>query len=335
MMREWKYSLRVCVSLPRLSRIYGISGGKAAIEDEYARRLLRLSKQTLGQGEVAELKNSLDVIRQETERQAGQHLTLSVSIKKELEGPVAEFAIEKTFKQKQVNETYVAKAKERYEQDCHRVNSYTAQQGLVQGKELEKIGLKLERAQGTIESNKRDYQNFTRALADTVARWDKEWKTYCDQCQDLEEERLEFMKDNIWAYANASCEAIRLALERLDVEKDIEYFVSNHGTGSAIPEPPPFINYSSAEPTPIKPASRPANFARATNRPQSYMSKLAPAPNVAEDEPSDPGTAGIGAGHSRSGSRSHMGANDTGISLVQQPSSLPFNAGQHAPTLPP
>jgi hypothetical protein len=40
----------------------------------------------------SELKNALDVVRQETERQAGQHLTLSVSIKKELEGPVSEFA---------------------------------------------------------------------------------------------------------------------------------------------------------------------------------------------------------------------------------------------------
>lgn len=73
----------------------------------------------------------------------------------------------------------------------------------MQGKDLEKVHLKLERAQSTVDTNKRDYQNFTRALADTVARWDKEWKSFCDQCQDLEEERLEFMKDNVWAYANA------------------------------------------------------------------------------------------------------------------------------------
>jgi prophage DNA circulation protein len=112
-------------------------------------------------------------------------------------------SVEKTFKQKQLNETYVAKAKERYEQDCHRVNAYTAQQSLVQGRDLEKVTTKLERAQSTVETNKRDYQNFTRALADTVARWDSEWKAFCDQSQDLEEERLEFMKDNIWAYANA------------------------------------------------------------------------------------------------------------------------------------
>jgi Holliday junction resolvase RusA-like endonuclease len=117
--------------------------------------------------------------------------------------PQYQASVEKTFKQKQLNETYVAKAKERYEQDCHRVNSYTAQQSLVQGRDLEKVTMKLERAHSTVETNKRDYQNFTRALADTVTRWDSEWKAFCDQCQDLEEDRLEFMKDNVWAYANA------------------------------------------------------------------------------------------------------------------------------------
>lgn len=102
-----------------------------------------------------------------------------------------------------MHETYVAKAKERYETDCHRINSYTAQQSMVQGRDLEKIIQKLERVQSTVETNQRDYQNYARALADAVGKWDKEWKNFCDTCQDLEEERLEFMKDNVWAYANA------------------------------------------------------------------------------------------------------------------------------------
>ncbi|KIM31487.1 hypothetical protein M408DRAFT_65060 [Serendipita vermifera MAFF 305830] len=328
---------------------------RAAIEEEYARKLVRLSKQSLGQGEIAELRNSLDVVRQETERQAGQHLTLSITIRKELENSAAEFAakqahhrktfqapIEKTYKQKQQNEHYVAKAKERYEQDCHRVNSYTAQRALAQGKELEKIQLRLERAQSTVEGNKRDYQNFTRALADTVARWDKEWKTFCDQCQDLEEERLEFMKDNIWAYANAvstvcvnedeSCEAVRVALERLEVEKDIEYFIINHGTGSAIPEPAPFISYTAADPTPLKPMTRVANFARSTNRPQSFMAKLATPHTPADEEPAGSGNAGVGA-HSRGNSYGHLTGQDTG---PPPPAQLPPLGGPSpGPSIPP
>jgi hypothetical protein len=84
-----------------------------------------------------------------------------------------------------------------------RINSYTAQLGLVQGKDAERIHLKLERAQQTVIQNERDFANFARALADTVAKWEQDWKVFCDSCQDLEQDRLEFTKDNMWAYANA------------------------------------------------------------------------------------------------------------------------------------
>lgn len=329
---------------------------RAAIEDDYAKRLVRLSKQPLGQGEIGELKNSLDVLRQETERQAGQHLSLAISIRKELEAPANEFlakqahhkktyqnSIEKTYKAKQMNEGYVAKARDRYEQDCHRINSFTAQQSLVQGRELDKVTIKLERAQGTIEANKRDYQNFTLALAETVSRWDKEWKDFCDRCQDLEEDRIEFLKDNVWAYANAvstvcvhedeSCESIRLSLERLDVPKDIETFITNHGTGSAIPEAPPFINYSSPEPTPARPPVRQANFERSSTRPQSIMSP-AISQVQREEEPVDAGEAGVGAKHARGASGSYIGTQETGAGSIlshQAPPTLPPSSMQGGP----
>jgi hypothetical protein len=40
-------------------------------------------------------------------------------------------------------------------------------------------------------------------LADTTQKWEQDWKAFCDSCQDMEELRMEFMKDNMWAYANA------------------------------------------------------------------------------------------------------------------------------------
>ena len=33
--------------------------------------------------------------------------------------------------------------------------------------------------------------------------WESEWKDFCDECQDLEEKRVEFIKDIMWTYANA------------------------------------------------------------------------------------------------------------------------------------
>jgi len=134
----------------------------------------------------------------------------------ELEGQVAAFtakqqqhkkvyqaAIEKEYGIKQTREQHAAKAREKYESDCVRINSYTAQSTLVQGKDLEKIHLKLERAQQTVQVNENDYVQFTRVLQETMQKWEQDWKAFCDCCQDLEEERMEFMKDNMWAYANA------------------------------------------------------------------------------------------------------------------------------------
>jgi hypothetical protein len=163
-----------------------------------------------------ELRNSIDTIRMETEHQAAFHHTLSQQIRSELEAPTTAFLadqhqhkktyqsfIEKEFKTKQTQESYVNKAREKYEQDCVRINSFTAQASLVQGKDLEKINLKLERTQQTVQTNEREFANFAKALAETVHKWEQDWKGFCDSCQDLEESRMEFMKDHLWAYANA------------------------------------------------------------------------------------------------------------------------------------
>lgn len=172
----------------------------------------------------------------------------------------------------------------------------------MQGKDLEKIHLKLERAQQTVQVNENDYAQFTRVLQETMQKWEQDWKSFCDSCQDLEEERMEFMKDNMWAYANAvstvcvsddevrvrlpalllpspvtyrfyllqSCEKMRLALEQMEPEKEMENFVRDYGTGNTIPEPPTFINYANTDAPPVnhnRIVTRPVLFARTSQRP--------------------------------------------------------------------
>ncbi|KIJ95110.1 hypothetical protein K443DRAFT_683294 [Laccaria amethystina LaAM-08-1] len=293
---------------------------RASIEEEYAKRLTKLSKMVLGRDEIGELRSSLNAVKFETERQSGFHLNLAQQIRSDLESPAAAFhtrqlqhkkvvqgAIEKDFKTKQTQETYVNKAREKYEGDCMRINSFTAQSSLVQGKDLEKINIKLERAQQTVQINERDFANFSKALQDTVHKWEQAWKVFCDQCQDLEEERMEFMRDNMWAYANCvstvcvaddeSCEKMRLALERMEAEKDMENFVRDYGTGNQIPDPPTFVNYNTPDAVPSsssRTSSRPAQFVRATQR-------ELPLRNIAEPDSEEPvvNTAGIGAGGGR------------------------------------
>ncbi|KAI0669576.1 hypothetical protein C8Q78DRAFT_1070680 [Trametes maxima] len=290
---------------------------RAAIEEQYAKRLAGLARLALGRDEIGELRASLDTLKQETEKQAHSHLLVAQAIRNDLEGSTSVFLgkqqqhkrgiqaqIEKEFKTKQTQEGYVSRAREKYEADCVRINSYTAQSTLIQGRDLEKVHLKLERAQQTVQANQRDYANFARALHDTLQKWEQSWKAFCDSCQDMEEDRIEFMKDNMWAYANAvstvcvsddeSCEKLRLALEQLEVDKDMENFVRDYGTGNQIPDPPPFIDYSSPDAQPAsqqRPSVRPANFGRQSQRPR----QIPPQQPEPEEEPVNMTGVGTGA----------------------------------------
>ncbi|KAF5322381.1 hypothetical protein D9619_001607 [Psilocybe cf. subviscida] len=289
---------------------------RAIIEEDYAKRLAKLAKIALGRDEIGELRNSLDAIKLETERQANFHLGLAQQIRSELEAPTTNFnkrqqqhhksnqtGIEKEFKNKQIQETYVNKAREKYENDCMRINSYTAQSQLVQGKDLEKITLKLERTQGTVQANQREFANYAKALQDTVQKWEIDWKAFCDSCQDMEEHRLEFMKDILWAYANAvstvcvsddeSCEKIRVALEQMEPDRDMEHFVREYGTGNQIPDPPAFVNYQAEDSIPsasARPTCRISQFARASTREYPLRQPSMPP----EEEPMN--FTGVGAG---------------------------------------
>lgn len=268
---------------------------RALIEEDYAKRMAKLSKQALGRDEIGEMRACIDSLKAETDKQASFHQLLAQQMRTDMENVVNEFhtkqqqfkkitqaTIERQHKAKQVQENYVQKAKEKYEFDCQKINSYTAQSSLVQGKELEKVQVKLQRAEQTVQANERDFASFTKALAETTAKWELDWRAFCDKCQDMEETRMDFLKDVMWAYANSvstvcvsddeSCERLRLSLEQLETPRDMENFVNRYGTGAMIPYPPQFVSYTDSEngrPSSSQlPPDRMAQFVRISNRPR-------------------------------------------------------------------
>ncbi|EMD32962.1 hypothetical protein CERSUDRAFT_118390 [Gelatoporia subvermispora B] len=331
---------------------------RAMIEEQYAKRLASLAKFTLGRDEIGEMRASFEVLRQETEKQAAFHNQVAQQIKADLEGQTTAFlnkqqqhkktfqaAIEKEFRTKQTQESYVNKAREKYETDCMRINALTAQATLMQGKDLEKNQIKLDRAQQTVQANERDFANFSRALQDTVQKWEQDWKMFCDSCQDLEEERLEFMKDNMWAYANAvstvcvaddeSCEKLRLALEQLEPDKDMENFVRDYGTGSAMPDPPHFVNYASPDAVPSssqRPTTRPANFVRSSQRTRPAPSPVQQQPPPLEPEPEPINMTGVGAATRRPDSVAEPARSQSRASTRTGQQSIMSNGHAPAPT---
>ncbi|KAL5627952.1 hypothetical protein BROUX41_002700 [Berkeleyomyces rouxiae] len=239
---------------------------RASIEDEYARRLLSLCKKPLGSQEMGGLKLSMDTLRGEVEAMAKQHQNIAAQMKSELEEPLSAFAgamkerrkivqngIEKLLKTKMQQTQHVNKTRDRYEQECLKIKGYLAQGHMVMGQEERKNKAKLEKTQIALASSNSEYETAVRVLEETTARWNREWKSAADKFQDLEEERLDFTKSSLWAFANiastvcvtddASCEKIRLSLEKMDVEKDIVSFITERGTGQEIPDPPKYINF--------------------------------------------------------------------------------------------
>lgn len=265
---------------------------RADLEEEYSKKLFAISRKALGSVEMGSLRTALDVARGETEHMGKQHAMIAAQMRSECEEPLAAFAggikerrkivqngIEKLIKTKQHQTAVVTKCRDRYEQDCLRIKGYLAQGHMVMGQEERKNKAKLEKTQINMASNSQDYEAAVKVLEDTTGRWNKEWKAACDKFQDLEEERLDFTKSSLWAFANiastvcvsddSSCEKVRLALENCEVEKDIANFIRVCGTGQEIPDPPRYINFAKEDCDSASEASEDdysvAQFPRATN----------------------------------------------------------------------
>jgi hypothetical protein len=247
---------------------------------------MSLCRKSLGSQEMGSLKHSLDTVRGEVESIAKQHQNIAAQMKTELEEPLAAFAggmkerrkivqntVEKLLKIK-IQQTQLvnkvcmlgymslpdvlanplaAKTRDRYEQECLKIKGYLAQGHMVMGQEERKNKAKLEKTQINLATSNTEYENAVKALEETTARWNREWKAAADKFQDLEEERLDFTKNSLWTFANiastvcvsddASCEKIRLSLEKMEVEKDIMHFIKERGTGQEIPDAPKYINF--------------------------------------------------------------------------------------------
>ncbi|KAJ7048843.1 SH3 domain-containing protein [Mycena amicta] len=284
-------------SMQSMRELEGFWKERAAIEEEYAKRLLGLAKMVIGKEETGELRSALDMLIFETEVQGTAHLQFASLVRNELLAPTNERVekqnadeaqllspLEARFKTKSSAEAAVSKAREKYESNCLRLASYTQQMSVNTAKDVERLQMKIRKSRETVESNERELSIAVNAIREATVRWQEDWKEFCDISQDVEEERMDFVKDAVWGYANAvstlcvsddqSCERIRVALDQVDAYQDIEAFVEEYGTGNSIPEPPSWVPFSSSSSntntnakTTNGSSTRPARFARISNRP--------------------------------------------------------------------
>ncbi|KAL1914915.1 uncharacterized protein VTP21DRAFT_7831 [Calcarisporiella thermophila] len=231
--------------------------GRIKIEEDYGRQLLKLAKSPLGRDEIGTLRCSLDTVRDELEAVGRSHLDLASQMRLQLERPLCEFMmiqrdkrkiqqtkVEKTRRHKQLHTSYVNKAKEKHEAEITRCKDIEAQVKSSSGRDLEKIEVKLLKCRQNVRSTEKEYKSALEGQKAALKKWKTDWTAACNQYQEMEEERITYLRSYLWNYANIlstvcvsddeSCERIRSVLEKCDIEKDILMFVKEKGTGAGL-----------------------------------------------------------------------------------------------------
>ncbi|KAG0037671.1 Proline-serine-threonine phosphatase-interacting protein 2 [Podila clonocystis] len=239
--------------------------GMAALEEEYGKKLLKLSKSPLGKDELGSLRDSLDVVRYEIEATGKSHIELANKMRDQLENALAEFnngqkdkrklhqvSIDRTFRNKQLYLQQLVKAKEKYDAECIRTKGLSAAKMNLVGKELDKVSLKMEKTELASRAADVEYQASIRQLTEINDKWIVEWRTACDKFQLLEEQRIDYVRTCLWNYANIisstcvaddeSCERIRSSLEVCDVNQNLQSFIEASATGDETPDIPTYLS---------------------------------------------------------------------------------------------
>ncbi|KAI8614456.1 hypothetical protein BC830DRAFT_1169424 [Chytriomyces sp. MP71] len=241
---------------------------RAAIEEEFGKRLAKLAKTFTTTEEMGTLRESLDLVKSELETSARAHLDIANEIRLQLEKPTMDFLasqsvvrkthhanMERRLKAKAQMHSNAQKAGAKYVSKCREVDQLAVPQPNLPPKDAEKLQMRLEKAQQQANQNDLDYVSAVERLADAHARWEEDFRVTCNEFQKLEEERIDYLRGRLWAYANIistlcvsddeSCERIRGSLEKCSVAKDLALFLDMSSTGTLVPQPLQYVNYYS------------------------------------------------------------------------------------------
>ncbi|EPX74819.1 cell division control protein Cdc15 [Schizosaccharomyces octosporus yFS286] len=253
-------------SLSTLDAINKFYSRRAAIEREYASNLKELVSSTPKFEEYGTTYQNMESLKTETRSMSQAHSDVSNQIEKELlekvnayitqteqQKSLATDAIEELYQQKTALEIDLSEKYDAYEYSANKLNSYLKLASKFTGRELDKHNLKVRQAALTVQRTEKEYRETNKLLCTVTQDWVDRWTEICDAFQHIEEYRLEFLKTNMWSYANIistacvkddeACERIRLTLEKTNVADDITLLIQKEATGTKIPTFPEEHNY--------------------------------------------------------------------------------------------
>ncbi|KAM8781232.1 proline-serine-threonine phosphatase-interacting protein 2 isoform 1-T2 [Rhynchonycteris naso] len=243
---------------------------RASIEEKYGKDLLSLSrKKPCGQSEINNLKRALEVFKQQVDSVAQCHIQLAQMLREEakkieefrekqkLQRKKTEFIMDAVHKQKSSQFKKTMDAKKNYEQKCR--DKDEAEQAvqrnanLVNTKQQEKLFVKLAASKTAAEDADKAYMLQINTLDKVREEWQSEHIKACEVFEAQEYERIKVFRNALWLHVNQlsrQCvtsddmyEEVRKSLEKCNIEKEIEYFVTQRKTGQTPPAPIMYENF--------------------------------------------------------------------------------------------
>ncbi|XP_059170549.1 proline-serine-threonine phosphatase-interacting protein 1-like [Physella acuta] len=235
---------------------------RSKLEADYSKSLSSLSKCFKQRDEVGVLEATLNKLKQELEARANHHThaanqfqqkadlvkkfkdeqTISRKAKEESLQKVQSTKITQLNKTIQLEKTYNRKCSER---DTAKATLKDMNANTTPQKDIEKARKNAAKSDDEAEKADTTYKSAVMVLADYTVQWENEMKTTCQTIQLLDEDRLKFLREEIWETLNIdsglalkidmSCEEVRDILEKCDIVSDIQAFIVKDGTGETHP----------------------------------------------------------------------------------------------------
>ncbi|KAL0135554.1 hypothetical protein V8B55DRAFT_1548377 [Mucor lusitanicus] len=222
-----------------LEMIYSIYVERSAMEQEFGQRLLALSrdqearKDDKAQGVVA----AYHAVSEELKQTATTHLELSDRLKHQ----VATECQNKLTEYRGLLSKWTAVLEELYQDRKEK----TMELLKIRAKYLKEHDIAKGQSTPTMEALKNQYKTMVIKVDEVAQEWNSTWREACEVLEAMEEDRVEFLKNNVWEYANLAsatllvqdecCENIRKQLEVCHVEQEIERCIALYATGSKMP----------------------------------------------------------------------------------------------------
>ncbi|KAI8575189.1 hypothetical protein K450DRAFT_262956 [Umbelopsis ramanniana AG] len=224
---------------------------RALAAEEYSRKLQRIQKSKVAKDDTGNVKKSLQSAQEDAQTEAQHFQQLAQTIRVELGVPLAEFvtkqrearkliqkAVQDVYNQRQLQIHYVLRARDKYNNECMRIKT------LREDKENQKAALA--RAAASAKTLYAEYESSLAAAQESIQLWNREWQASCEKFQNLEEERINFLRESLsqfaylqMTYAQSQVsrwESLLTSVNGWDCRDELNTYVSDHGTGRDIPE---------------------------------------------------------------------------------------------------